>query len=154
MNPRLPLKDQKVIKMPLSLQHIHLVSQDKEKLAHWYCENLGFEITDDLEKMGEPDGPVLISADGGVTSISVFTRKRQIQNIFPAFSCTIDQFMEIRNRFASPRIYDHFRFFSFYVFDPDQNKIEVCVTEYETAKQHFQHTSTAYFPMNPETYSP
>jgi len=140
--------------MPLSLQHIHLVSHNKEKLASWYCEKLGFKITDDLEKMGEPDGPILITADGGVTSISVFTRKRPIQNIFPAFSCTIDRFMEIRNHFDTPRIYDHFRFFSFYIYDPDQNKIEICVTEYDQAKKHFEDNSTSYFPMNSETYTP
>ena len=140
--------------MKLSLQHIHLVTHDKKILADWYCKYLGFKFTDDLEERGEPGGPIMITADDGKTSISIFSRDRPIQNIFPAFESSIEGFLELHQVFNSPRIYDHYRFFSLYIKDPDQNKIEVCVTDYETLKAKLNSLKIDYCFMTPETYTP
>ena len=124
------------------------------EIADWYCQNLGFHQTDDLEVRGEPGGPILITADEGVTSISIFSRDRPIQNIFPAFGCKIDEFLRLNEKFDNPTIYDHFRFFSFYIRDSDQNKIEICITDYEIARSTLDRLSIKYLFMTPETYTP
>lgn len=140
--------------MALSLQHIHLRSPNKVALANWYCAHLGFKIIDDLEKVGEPGGPVLITSDDGVTGLSIFTSLKDKKNVFPAFGADIETFLMMVKKFGKPRIYDHYYFFSFYIHDLDQNKIEICCTDYRDLKVRLDEVKWPYVFMTPATYTP
>jgi hypothetical protein len=140
--------------MKVTLQHIHLRSKNKLQLAQWYCANLGFKIIEDLESRGELGGPILITSDNGQTGLSIFTSEKEPNNIFPAFGTDPATFFNFHEKFSAPRIYDHYHFFSFYLKDLDQNKIEICCTEYQNIKDYVSMKKIEYFLMTPETYTP
>jgi catechol 2,3-dioxygenase-like lactoylglutathione lyase family enzyme len=133
---------------------MHLLSKDKHRLAQWYCTHLGFEIVDDLELRGEPNGPVLITSDRGHTGLSVFTSSKSVPNVLPAFDADPALFLALHAHFNRPAVYDHYRFFSFYVPDGDGNRIEICSTDYEATKQKLVSAQVAYLFMTPATYQP
>lgn len=140
--------------MSLSLQHIHLVSPDKFKLADWYCKHLGFSIIEDLEAIGEHKGPVLISSDNGVTGLSIFTSTNKDNTSLPAFSTDALSFIDLLRKFLEPRVYDHYHFVSFYTKDGDGNKLEICCMSYQTAIAELEREKIEVFLMNPDTYIP
>jgi len=140
--------------MALSLQHLHLVSSNKIRLAQWYCSHLGFTVIEDLEMKGERNGPVLISSDGGQTSLSIFNSLKNENTSLPAFGSDRELFLNLYQQFGCPRIYDHYLFLSFYVKDLDENKLEICSWEYEELKKNLSDRGIAVFLMSPETYTP
>lgn len=140
--------------MPISLQHIHLVSPHKLKLADWYCQHLGFSIIEDLENRGEHNGPILISSDNGLTGLSIFNSTKQDNTSLPAFSTDSSNFIAHVRKFDGPRIFDHYHFLSFYIKDGDGNKIEICCMEYEVLKAQLKKENMEFFLMTPETYTP
>jgi hypothetical protein len=140
--------------MKLSLQHIHIRSKNKQNLAAWYCSELDFTIIEDLEKRGEPGGPILITSDQGLTGLSIFQSEKEPNNVFPAFATDTIAFLDLYQKFNQPRIYDHYHFFSFYLKDLDQNKIEICCTDYQKAAQALKVAGIDIYLMTPETYTP
>jgi|GEM_PF-3969543 len=138
--------------MKISLQHIHLVSPNKLQLADWYCRNLGFTIIEDLEARGEPNGPVLITSDKGLTGLSIFTSSKNDNTSLPAFGVDTATFVQLHGKFSAPRIYDHYHFLSFYVKDGDGNKLEICCLEYDALKAVLGREQAPIFLMTPETY--
>ena len=85
--------------MQVSLQHIHIVTENKFQLAKWYCDNLGFEVLGDIEAMGESEGPIFISGDGGKTALSLFNKKARHKvigtNCIPAFELEPEDFIRL-----------------------------------------------------------
>ena len=140
--------------MKLTLQHIHMRSKDKVRLANWYCETLGFKIIEDLESRGELNGPILITSDDGKTGLSIFKSEKEPNNVFPAFGTDLKTFFALREKLQNPRIFDHYQFFSFYLKDLDQNKIEICCTDYHAMNVYLAHGKFEYYLMTPETYTP
>lgn len=126
--------------MKASLNHYHISCRDKFELAWWYQEKLGFELIVDLEALGEKDGPVIVSADGGQTGISIFTAKKDLDRDFsiktiPAFEVSPEDFLDFykshKKEVADVVIYDHRVSFSIYLFDPVGSKIEIVCNQYQ-----------------------
>ncbi len=140
--------------MTISLQHIHLVSPDKLKLAEWYCTHLEFSIVEDLESRGELNGPILITSDNGLTGLSIFKSTKNDNTSLPAFGTDCESFIRFFRKFSEPRIYDHYRFLSFYVKDGDGNKLEICCMDYSKIKQDLEKAGVEVFLMSPDTYIP
>ena len=140
--------------MKISLQHIHLITPNKQALGEWYCFNLGFKVVDDLEKLGESNGPLLISSDDGITGLSIFNARRKPENIFAAYGTSSIEFIQLHEKFSQPPIYDHYRFFSFYIKDLDGNSVEICCTDYTPLKARFDQKNIRYIFMTPDTYTP
>ncbi|MCB9061573.1 MAG: hypothetical protein H6622_08635 [Halobacteriovoraceae bacterium] len=118
--------------MSISLQHIHLVAEKKYELAKWYIDKLDFKIIDDIEKLGEKDGPLFISGDGGKTALSIFNRRADLKEFkntcLPAFCVSSENFLELYNKFSCHEkieIIHHHLFVSFYILDFEGNKIEI-----------------------------
>lgn len=127
-----------------SLQHIHLVSLDKYALAKWYEKFLDFKIIEDIEKLGEKNGPLFISSDNSNTAISIFNvstldKPEAKTNCIPAFSVTASDFIEKFYKFKQEvdglEIIDHILFYSFYVNDLHGTRIEICCFELENIKK-------------------
>ena len=129
-----------------SLQHIHLVSLDKYKLFNWYEEFFDFKIIEDIEKLGEKNGPLFISADEGKTAISIFNisvmNESSKTNCIPAFSYSAEKFVEKYFLFLENeidvKVFDHYLFYSFYTNDPEGTRIELCTFDIENAKALFE----------------
>lgn len=124
--------------MGISLNHIHLVTNDKYKLADWYCQKLDFQIVEDIEKLGEKNGPLVISGDGGKSGISIFNNKSGKENgttVIPAFHVDKNEFVKLHKQFSSADqdivIYDHLIFCSFYIKDPDASVVEITNSQYK-----------------------
>lgn len=128
--------------MEISLQHFHIVSQNKYNLAEWYEEHLGFQIMNDVEKLGEKNGPLLISGDKGKTFISIFNQYSAELVIgtkcIPAFHLKPSDFLKLYKHFnhftPNLEVQDHRVFCSFYVHDPDQTLLEFSCSDYQTIK--------------------
>lgn len=56
------------------LDHVHIRVPDQAEAVAWYAENLGFEPIErfDFWASSVEDGPIQITADGGVTSLALF----------------------------------------------------------------------------------
>ncbi|MEC9283464.1 MAG: VOC family protein [Bdellovibrionota bacterium] len=143
--------------MQVSLQHIHIVAQDKIQLARWYCENLDFEILGDIEELGEKEGPIFISGDGGKTALSLFQRKERHRgvgtNCIPAFEISPEDFLKLFDRFNSEEntleVFDHYLFLSFYTEDPDGSKLEFTSLKHEKLRSLLNQRNIPYKNINP-----
>jgi hypothetical protein len=128
--------------MNFQLNHLHIVSEDKLRLAKWYCENLGFKIIADIEALGEAEGPVFVSGDDGRTGITIFTKRERHKGagttVIPAFEVLPESLIHLYKKYRQKEdilIYDHLIFFSIYVFDGDQNKLEIMSMQYEKMRE-------------------
>lgn len=141
-------------RLKVSLNHIHLVAKDKYQLFEWYQKYLGFEIVDDIEKLGEEGGPLFISSDNGSTAISIFTRKKATEfNVvcLPAFSTSAEDFSKCFIMFEGEdlQIYDHYIFFSFYPQDIMGNKLEISCLDYKKCKKILEEKKISYKKWQP-----
>ena len=61
----------------LTLDHVELFVPDRHEAAAWYSR-LGLEIVEECRAWAEdPRGPLMISSDGGVTKLALFTGQPQ-----------------------------------------------------------------------------
>lgn len=140
--------------MKLSLNHLHYRSRDKHALGRWYCEQLGFRILGDIETMGELNGPLVISSDDGLTAISIFTSVKPPNNGAPAFSSDVPGFLALWEKFGRPRVFTHHLFYSFYLDDPDANRLEFCCWDVPALERVLSGLGVTAYPMTPENYAP
>ena len=143
--------------MQVSLQHIHIVTENKFQLAKWYCDNLGFEVLGDIEAMGESEGPIFISGDGGKTALSLFNKKARHKvigtNCIPAFELEPEDFIHLYTTFKDNEnnleIFDHYLFLSFYAEDPDGSKLEFTSLKHEELRSLLNQRNFTYKKINP-----
>ncbi len=107
---------------------------DKFELAQWYVSKLNFKIMNDVEALGEKDGPLFISGDGGHTGIAIFSSASKADkdfsvNVIPAFELSPDDFVAyVKEQLSAGlafTVYDHIISFSIYIVDPQGTKIEL-----------------------------
>jgi hypothetical protein len=144
--------------MNARLNHYHIVCPNKFELAEWYKKNLGFEIIQDVEELGERDGPLIISGDGGKTGISIFTHKGSAKKEFaiqciPSFEISIQDFVtfyrEQKKINPDVAVYDHLTSLSIYFFDPMGTRLEFTASNYIEAKSVLESEQVPVKTMNP-----
>ena len=131
---------------PSSHDHVHLLVTEREAAAAWYERVLGFER---LEASEDPYGPLTISADGGRTSLALFTSRvaaepnrvvalRLDAQGFVTFAARLLE-VEIpstnRVRLRPEDVVDHGDVLSFYLADPDGNGYEMATYEVDEARR-------------------
>lgn len=139
--------------MLLSLDHIELFVPDREAAAKWYGEVLGFSIVKELAHHAkDPQGPLMISGDGGSTKIALFEGEPQGKNDFVgpyliAFRASAEQFIAFLQKIDTLSLYnhngnlvrssmvrDHKDCWSIYFNDPWGTRLEVTTYDYDTVK--------------------
>jgi catechol 2,3-dioxygenase-like lactoylglutathione lyase family enzyme len=56
------------------IDHVELFVPDRREAARWYERTLGLSIVPEYERWAEdPQGPLMISSDGGGTKLALFT---------------------------------------------------------------------------------
>lgn len=143
--------------MKASLSHYHIACPNKFELAEWYKSHLGFEIVQDVEALGERDGPLIVSGDGGRTGISIFTSKDLKRDFalkcIPAFEVSTKDFIDFykaeKARRPETAIYDHLSSFSVYFFDPMGTKLEFTAANYQETKDALAKEQILPKVMNP-----
>tara|TARA_Y100000817_G_C16681484_1_gene466147 strand:- start:134 stop:538 length:405 start_codon:yes stop_codon:yes gene_type:complete len=132
------------------------VTEDKYVLANWYVEYLGFKIVEDLEKLGEVQGPLVISGDEGQTGLALFNKKDRHSsvgtNVIPAFEVSPEEFVRLFQKSMTDSklvMFDHLIFFSFYLKDSDGSPVEITSKKYQEVKERLEREGIPFEPMLP-----
>ena len=127
------------------LDHVHVLVADRERAARWYAQTLGFT---ELERAADPYGPLVVSGDGGVTGLALFTSRVPSEpNRVVAFRVDGEEFLafaarllrhELRgpsgSRLRPEDAVDHDDVLSYYFADPDGNAYELLTGDVERAR--------------------
>ena len=131
------------------IDHVEVEVPDRRAAAQWYHAVLGFEICPEYESWAEHKrGPLMISSDGGNTSLALFEGQPQgtarpigIRRI--AFRIGGDDFLKLVEQLDAlegsdavqrSEIIDHGKSFSVYFSDPYGNPLEVTTYDYEKVR--------------------
>lgn len=133
----------------LTLDHVELFVPDRAEAAAWYARILGLHPVPGTETWGQdPNGPLMISADGGNTKLALFRGQPQGPQRTAgwhrvAFRVDGNGFLDflgharaagIRDRSHPMRIYDHATAFSAYFSDPYGHRLEVTTYDHAVAR--------------------
>jgi catechol 2,3-dioxygenase-like lactoylglutathione lyase family enzyme len=133
-----------------TLDHVELFVPDRREAAAWYQQILGLEILPEHEDWAEdPQGPLMISSDGGRTMLALFSGEHQgarptagfhrvaFRVDGPTFLAFLDRLAEVEvfdpdgRRVEPGHARDHTKAFSIYFCDPWGHRLEV--TTYDHA---------------------
>ena len=133
-----------------SIDHVELFVPDRHEAAAWYSRVLGLEILPQHEDWAaDPEGPLMISCDGGRTMLALFTGEHQANRPTagfhrvafrvdgPTFLVFRDRLDELEvldpegQRVGPGQVRDHTKAFSIYFCDPWGHRLEV--TTYDHA---------------------
>jgi catechol 2,3-dioxygenase-like lactoylglutathione lyase family enzyme len=128
-----------------TLDHVELFVRDRVSAASWYAEVLGCEPVAGAESWAaDPDGPLMISPDGGRTKLALFTGEPQGNRATAgfhrvAFRVSATEFLAFMARMASlglreSREVDHGSAWSVYFEDPFGHRLEVTTYEVEPVR--------------------
>jgi len=127
-----------------TLDHVELFVPDRDDAAVWYSRVLGCVPVAGTEQWAaNPDGPLMISPDGGRTKLALFAGEPQgsrhtVGFHRVAFRVNAKEFLafvaraselQLAESGAPARMIDHGEAFSFYFSDPFGHRLEV--TTYE-----------------------
>jgi len=130
----------------MSLDHVELFVPDRAEAAAWYARALGLVPVPGSEPWArDPDGPLMISADGGATKLALFRGQPQgpqrtagwhrvaFQVSGPGFLSFLAhaRALGLRDRNRPLMVKDHALAFSAYFCDPYGHRLEV--TTYDHA---------------------
>lgn len=130
----------------LSIDHVELFVPDRAQAAEWYARALGLAPVPGTEAWANhPEGPLMISADGGSTKLALFRGQPQgpqrtagwhrvaFQVSGPGFLSFLAhaRALQLRDRNRPLTISDHATAFSVYFSDPYGHRLEV--TTYDHA---------------------
>lgn len=134
---------------PLTLDHVELFVPDRAEAADWYARALGLHRVPGTEAWAEdPDGPLMLSADGGATRLALFRGQPQGPQRTAgwhrvAFRVDGGGFLAflrharslgLRDRSQPLRISDHTTAFSAYFSDPYGHRLEVTTYEHQVVR--------------------
>lgn len=132
-----------------SIDHVELFVPDRRKAAQWYETALGLRVLPDFEFWAEnPQGPLMISSDGGRTKLALFqgepleappgTGFRQV-----AFCASGQDFLDFLDglekmylsnergeRLTAEHVIDHQKSYSIYFVDPYGYRFELTTYDY------------------------
>jgi len=128
------------------IDHVELMVPDRHAAAAWYRDVLGLIATPEDERWANenPAGPLIISADGGRTSLALFegpsgsdTSKDGIRRV--AFRASGDEFVAFvefgRALGLTPmRVIDHETQISVYFSDPYGHALEVTTHDHKRGR--------------------
>ena len=128
-----------------SLDHVELYVPDRFSVAAWYAQVLGCEPVAGTESWAsDPDGPAMISPDGGRTKLALFTGEPQGNRATAgfhrvAFRVSATEFLAFTARMAGlglkdARVVDHGGAWSVYFSDPSGYRLEVTTYEVEPVR--------------------
>ena len=135
------------------IDHIELFVPDRHEAAAWYKQALGLEVVEECRHWSDnPQGPLMISSDGGTTKLALFTgepqRTRETSGFHRvAFSLDARGFLAFVNRVGALQlqdhrgrpvdadaIVDHRQAYSIYFVDPYGHRLEVTTYDYEAVR--------------------
>lgn len=137
------------------IDHVHVYVADRGAAARWYADVLGLEVLNEIENEDD-GGPLIVSSDGGGTSLALFKRKsddaaRTRSTI--AFRVGGDSFLEFLGRLPSLNVegengrpltasdvVDHDYCHSLYFSDPDGNPYELTTYDYDDVRASLEGT--------------
>lgn len=125
-----------------TIDHVELFVPDRYEAAAWYRRVLGLEVLAEHEDWAEhPEGPLMISSDGGRTMLALFTGDPQASRPTAgfhrvAFRVSGAAFLAFRDRLRDLEavlrdVRDHDKAWSLYFSDPWGHRLEV--TTYDHA---------------------
>jgi catechol 2,3-dioxygenase-like lactoylglutathione lyase family enzyme len=128
-----------------TLDHVELYVPDRASAAAWYGQVLGCEPVGGTESWASiPDGPVMISPDGGKTKLALFTGEPQGHRATAgfhrvAFRVSATEFLAFTAGMAGlglndARVLDHGGAWSVYFSDPFGHRLEVTTYEVEPVR--------------------
>jgi len=128
-----------------TLDHVELYVPDRVSAAAWYAQVLGCEPVAGTELWAtDPDGPVMISPDGGRTKLALFTGEPQGNRATGgfhrvAFRVSATEFLAFTARMAGlglkeALVVDHGGAWSVYFSDPSGYRLEVTTYEVEPVR--------------------
>ncbi|MGI9515961.1 MAG: VOC family protein [Pirellulaceae bacterium] len=132
------------------IDHVELTVPDRHTAAQWYQHVLGLQAVADFEHWAnDPDGPLMISTEGGGTKLALFSgdpvgSQRGTGFHLVAFRVGATQFMnfldqlpelQLRDRhdqvLTRHSVKDHGLAFSIYFCDPWKHQLELTTYEYD-----------------------
>ena len=135
------------------LDHVELFVPDRHEAASWYQRALGLEIVEWCRLWADdPRGPLMISSDGGVTKLALFTGQpqgaRETSGFHRvAFSVDARGFLAFLQRLESLELHDHQgrrvkadgvvdhrQAYSIYFVDPYGHRLEVTTYDYDAVR--------------------
>jgi catechol 2,3-dioxygenase-like lactoylglutathione lyase family enzyme len=128
-----------------TLDHVELYVSDRASAAAWYAQVLGCEPVAGTESWAsDPEGPLMISPDGGRTKLALFTGEPQGSRPTAgfhrvAFRVSATEFLAFTARMAGlelkdARVVDHGGAWSVYFSDPAGHRLEVTTYEVEPVR--------------------
>ena len=136
-----------------ALDHVELFVPDRHEAAAWYSRALGLEIVEECRAWAEdPRGPLMISSDGGVTKLALFTGQpqgaRETSGFHRvafavgarAFLAFLDRLptLQLQDHQARPvhadAVVDHQQAYSIYFADPYGHRLEVTTYDYDAVR--------------------
>ena len=135
------------------VDHVELFVPDRYEAASWYERALGLEIVEACRHWAEnPSGPLMISSDGGVTKLALFTGQpqgpRETSGFHRvAFAVDARGFVAFLERLSALQlkdhqghqvhadaVVDHQQAYSIYFADPYGHRLEVTTYDYEAVR--------------------
>ncbi len=117
------------------IDHIHLYVGDKNAVAAWYQEILGFKIHPKFKVWNNKNGPMTLEDSSGTIHLALFTRSNQPPIISLAFNTSGIEFLRwvdfLKLHGLKLRITDHQISWSMYFKDPDENMHEITTMDHE-----------------------
>ena len=136
-----------------SLDHVELFVPDRYEAASWYEHALGLEIVEECRPWADnPQGPLMISSDGGATKLALFTGEPQRARETAGFhrvAFVVDgrgflAFLErvpgltLQDHQGRPvhadAAVDHQQAYSVYFCDPYGHRLEVTTYDYDAVR--------------------
>ena len=136
-----------------SLDHVELFVPDRYEAASWYERALGLAILEECRPWADdPQGPLMISSDGGATKLALFTGTPQGARDTAGFhrvAFVVDArgFLEFLERLPGLNLQDHQarpvradaavdhqQAYSIYFCDPYGHRLEVTTYDYEAVR--------------------
>ena len=128
-----------------TLDHVELFVPDRDEAAVWYAKVLGCEHVEGTERWADnPDGPLMVSPDGGKTKLALFTGEAQGARDTAGFHRVAFRTSGAAwSRFAAglleqgipARVVDHGTALSVYFNDPWGHHLEVTTYEADEVRR-------------------
>ncbi len=132
-----------------SIDHVELLVPGQREAARWYKQTLGLSICREYEFWADAGGPLMISADGGTTSLALFEGTSQNATTFGRVAFRVDgsEFLNVLDRLPDLELknadgrrvtrsdaVDHDVSVSIYFRDPYGTPLEVTTYDYDVVR--------------------
>ena len=139
------------------IDHVELFVPDRHEAARWYGKVLGLVVVPEYEHWAkDPQGPLMISSDGGSTKLALFQGTPQgpretadfhlvaFRVRAPSFIRFLERLPDLDltdhhgRRVTSELVVDHDSAFSIYFSDPFGHQLELTTYDYEETSHRIE----------------